>query len=140
MVKGFVNYTYDTGVGTGYGGGASVKHMRFEDVHFVSNTVDYAIWFQLTPRYWTGRGYPEGRGIAKPIPIDDVRFVNCTFENDGGHIWIDGGDSPLTNFVFENCTFYHADPAQPDGGEERRSDPVQERQDQRNGDPECSIS
>ena len=65
MVKGFVNYTYDTGVGTGYGGGASVKHMRFEDVHFVSNTVDYAIWFQLAPRYWTGRGYPEGRGIAK---------------------------------------------------------------------------
>jgi len=20
---------------------------------------------------------------------------------------IDGGESPLTNFVFENCTFYH---------------------------------
>jgi hypothetical protein len=107
VVKGFVNYTYDTGVGTGYGGGASVKHLRFEDVHFVSNTVDYAIWFQLAPRYWTGRGYPEGRGTARPYPSDDIRFVNCTFENDGGHIWIDGGDSPLTNFVFENCTFYH---------------------------------
>ena len=107
VVKGFVNYTYDTGVGTGYGGGASVKHLRFEDVHFVSNTVDYAIWFQLSPRYWTGRGYPEGRGIAKAYPSDDVRFVNCTFEMDGGHIWIDGGESPLTNFVFENCTFYH---------------------------------
>ena len=25
---------------------------------------------------------------------------------DGGHIWIDAGDSALTNFVFENCTFY----------------------------------
>jgi hypothetical protein len=108
VVKGFVNYTYDTGVGTGYGGGASVRHMRFEDVHFVSNTVDYAIWFQLTPRYWTGRAYPEGRGIAKPYPSDDIRFVNCTFEKDGGYIWIDAGDSPLTNFVFENCTFYHA--------------------------------
>ena len=107
VVKGFVNYTYDTGVGTGYGGGASVKHLRFEDVHFVSNTVDYAIWFQLAPRYWTGRGYPEGRGTARAYPSDDVRFVNCTFENDGGHIWIDGGESPLTNFVFENCTFYH---------------------------------
>jgi hypothetical protein len=107
VVKGFVNYTYDTGVGTGYGGGASVKHMRFEDVHFVSNTVDYAVWFQLSPRYWTGRGYPEGRGVAKAIPIDDVKFINCTFEMDGGHIWIDGGESPLTNFVFENCTFYH---------------------------------
>ena len=106
VVKGFVNYTYDTGVGTGYGGGASVKHMRFEDVHFVSNTVDYAIWFQLSPRYWTGRAYPEGRGIAKAYPSDDVRFVNCTFESDGGHIWIDAGESPLTNFVFENCTFY----------------------------------
>jgi hypothetical protein len=81
--------------------------MRFEDVHFVSNTVDYAIWFQLAPRYWTGRGYPEGRGTAKPIPSDDVRFAGCTFETDGGHIWIDAGDSPLTNFVFENCTFYH---------------------------------
>jgi len=107
VVKGFVNYTYDTGVGTGYGGGASVKHMRFEDVHFVANTVDYAIWFQLGPRYWTGRGYPEGRGVAKAIPSDDIKFVGCTFENDGGHIWIDGGESPLTNFVFENCTFYH---------------------------------
>ena len=107
VVKGFVNYTYDTGVCTGYGGGASVKHMRFEDVHFVANTVDYAIWFQLAPRYWTGRGYPEGRGTAKPTPSDDVRFVNCTFEMDGGHIWIDAGDSALTNFVFENCTFYH---------------------------------
>ena len=64
--------------------------------------------FSLRPAYWTGRAYPEGRGIAKPFPSDDVRFVNCTFENDGGHIWIDAGESPLTNFVFENCTFYRA--------------------------------
>jgi hypothetical protein len=38
--------------------------------------------------------------------LDDFKFVNCTFENDGGQIYIDGGDNPLTNFVFENCTFY----------------------------------
>jgi hypothetical protein len=38
--------------------------------------------------------------------LDDFRFVNCTFESDGGHIYIDGGELPLTNFVFENCTFY----------------------------------
>jgi hypothetical protein len=103
-----VNYTYDTGVGTGYGGAASVKHLLFEDVHFVSNTVDYAVWFQHVPRYWTGRGYPEGRGIGKPAPTDDVRFVNCSFETDGGHIYIDAGDSPFTNLVFENCTMHKA--------------------------------
>ncbi len=108
VVKGFVNYTYDTGVGTGYGNPASVSHLRFEDVHFVSNTVDYAVWFQHAPRYWTGRGYPEGRGIGKPAPTDDVRFVNCSFENDGGHIWIDAGDSPFTNLVFDHCTFFKA--------------------------------
>ena len=34
--------------------------------------------------------------------------MNCTFENEGGHIYIDGGDNPLTNFVFENCTFHKA--------------------------------
>jgi hypothetical protein len=107
VVKGFVNYTSDTGVGTGYGGAASVKHLRFEDVHFVANQQDYAIWFQLTPTYWTGMAYPEGAKMSKPVVIDDIRFVNCTFENDGGHIYIDGGESPLTNFVFENCTFYH---------------------------------
>ncbi|MGD1043498.1 MAG: hypothetical protein ABR913_10645, partial [Sedimentisphaerales bacterium] len=38
--------------------------------------------------------------------LDDFRFINCSFENDGGHIYIDGGDLPLTNFVFENCVFY----------------------------------
>jgi len=107
VVKGFVNYTYDSGVTTGYGNAASMRHVRFEDVHFVSNTVDYAVWISHTPRFWTGRGYPEGRGIGKPAPTDDVRFVNCTFENDGGHLFIDAGDSPFTNLVFENCTFHH---------------------------------
>jgi hypothetical protein len=41
--------------------------------------------------------------------LDDFRVVNSSFESDGGHIYIDGGDVPLTNFVFENCTFYKAD-------------------------------
>jgi hypothetical protein len=31
--------------------------------------------------------------------------VNTTFENDGGHVYIDGGKAALTNLVFENCTF-----------------------------------
>jgi hypothetical protein len=39
--------------------------------------------------------------------LDDFYFKNCTWEHDGGQIYIDGGDSPLTNFVFDNCTFYH---------------------------------
>ena len=38
--------------------------------------------------------------------MDDFKFINCTFENDGGQIYLDGGDLPLTRFVFENCTFY----------------------------------
>jgi hypothetical protein len=38
--------------------------------------------------------------------MDDFRFVNCTFENDGGQVYIDGGENPLTNFAFENCVFY----------------------------------
>jgi hypothetical protein len=107
VVKGFVNYTYDSGLTTGYGVGAGVKHLRFEDVHYVSNEVDWAVWIQLTPAFFTGRAYPEGAKFTKPAPIDDWRFVNCSFESDGGHVYIDGGESPLTNIVFENCTFYH---------------------------------
>ena len=106
VVKGYVNYTYDSGVTTGYGGAAAVTHMRFEDVHFVSNHVDYSIFVQETPAFFTGRAYPEGLKFSKPAPMDDVRFVNCSWEGDGGYMWIDGGDSPLTNWVFENCTFY----------------------------------
>ncbi|HMD72006.1 MAG TPA: glycosyl hydrolase family 28-related protein [Bryobacteraceae bacterium] len=105
LVKGFVNYTSDTGVGGGYGGAAPVKHLRFEDVHFVANQQDYAVWFQLTPTFWTGQAYPEGAKMSRIVVIDDIRFVNCTFENDGGHVYIDAGESPVTNFVFENCTF-----------------------------------
>jgi hypothetical protein len=108
VVKGFVNYTYTSSLAIGYGSAPAVRHLRFEDVHFVTNQQKFSIWIQLTPVYYTGRAYPEGSKFSKPVSLDDFRFVNCTFENDGGHIYIDGGESPLTNFVFENCTFYKA--------------------------------
>jgi len=108
VVRGFVNYTYTAGLAIGYGGAPAVKHLRFEDVHFVSNHNKYAIWIQLTPAYFTGRGYSAGARPSKDAPLDDFRFVNCTFENDGGQVYIDGGDLPLTNFAFENCIFHKA--------------------------------
>lgn len=108
VVKGFVNYTYTAGLAIGYGGAPAVKHLRFEDVHFVTNHNKYAIWIQLTPAYFAGRGYSAGARPSKEAPLDDFRFVNCTFENEGGHIYIDGGGLPLTNFVFENCVFHKA--------------------------------
>jgi len=106
VVKGFVNYTYTAGIAIGYGGAPPIKHLRIEDVHFITNHNKYAIWIQLTPAYFTGRGYSSGARPSQNAPLDDFRFVRCTFENDGGHIYIDGGDQPLTNFVFEDCTFY----------------------------------
>ncbi|MDP2895350.1 MAG: glycosyl hydrolase family 28-related protein, partial [bacterium] len=106
VVKGFVNYTYTAGIAIGYGSAPPIKGLRFEDVHFVANHNKYAIWIQLTPVYFTGRGYASGTRFSRGANLDDFRFVNCTFENDGGHIYIDGGEQPLTNFVFENCTFY----------------------------------
>jgi hypothetical protein len=108
VVKGFVNYTYTAGLAIGYGGAPAVKHLRFEDVHFVANHNKFAIWIQLTPAYFTGRGYSAGARPSRNAPLDDFRFVNSTFENDGGHIYIDGGDSPLTYFAFENCVFHKA--------------------------------
>ena len=105
VVKGFVNYTYTSALAIGYGGAPPIKHLRFEDVNFISTHNKFAIWIQLTPAYFTGRGYSAGSKSSHAI-LDDFRFVNCTFENDGGHIYIDGGEMPLTNFVFENCTFY----------------------------------
>jgi hypothetical protein len=62
------------------------------------------VWIQFTPAYFTGRGYPTKASSKQAL--DDFHFINCTWEHDGGQIYIDGGDSPLTNFVFENCTFY----------------------------------
>ena len=106
VVKGFVNYSYTASLAIGYGGAPSVKHLRFEDVNFVANHNKFAVWIQLTPAYFTGRGYSSGAKFSRNAPLDDFRFVNCAFENDGGQIYIDGGELPLTDFVFENCTFY----------------------------------
>ena len=106
VVKGFVNYTYTSALAIGYGSAPAVKHVRFEDVHFVSTHNKFAVWIQLTPAYFIGRGYSSGSRPSRNAALDDFRFVNCSFENDGGHIYIDGGENALTNFVFENCTFY----------------------------------
>jgi hypothetical protein len=107
VIKGFVNYTYTASIAIGYGGAPNVRHLRMEDVHFVANQNKYAIWIQLSPVYFTGKGYSSGQKWSDGIVLDDFKFINCTFENDGGHIYIDGGKDPLTNFVFENCTFGH---------------------------------
>jgi hypothetical protein len=106
VVKGFVNYTYTAGLAIGYGGAPAVKHLRFEDVNFIANHNKFAIWIQLSPAYFKGRGYSSGAKFSRNAPMDDFRFVNCTFENDGGQVYIDGGENPLTNFAFENCAFY----------------------------------
>ncbi|MGA2169942.1 MAG: hypothetical protein ABSG62_17190 [Terracidiphilus sp.] len=108
VVKGFVNYTYTSALAIGYGGAPNIRHRRFDDVPFVSNQTKFAIWIQLTPAYFTGKGYTSGARSSENISLDDFRFVNSTFENDGGHIYIGGGKSPLTNCVFENCTFGNA--------------------------------
>jgi len=105
VVKGFVNYSYTASLAIGYGGAPNIEHLRFEDVHFIANQNKFAVWIQLTPAYFTGKGYTSGAHPSDDIVLDDFRFVNTTFENDGGHIYIDGGKAPLTNFVFENCTF-----------------------------------
>ena len=104
VVKGYVNYGYTSGLVLGYGSIPAAKHVRFEDVNFVTTQNKFAIWIQFTPAYFTGRGYPT-RASSKQA-LDDFHFINCTWEHDGGQIYIDGGDSELTNFVFENCTFY----------------------------------
>ena len=136
-MKGFVNYTYTASLAIGYGGAPAVKHLRFEDVNFVANHNKFAIWIQLTPAYFTGRGYSSGAKFSQNAPLDDFRFVNCTFENDGGHVYIDGGENPLTNFAFENCTFYKTTKPSLMMGQHVAPGPVQERQDQRSSDPEC---
>ena len=104
VVKGYVNYGYTSSVVLGYGSIPAVRHVRFEDVNFVSTQNKFAVWIQFTPAYFTGRGYPTKASSKQAL--DDFRFINCTWEHDGGQIYIDGGDSALTNFVFENCTFY----------------------------------
>jgi len=104
VVKGYVDYGYTSALVLGYGSIPAVKHVRFEDVNFVSTPNKFAVWIQFTPAYFTGRGYPT-RASSKQA-LDDFHFIHCTWEHDGGNIYIDGGDSALTNFVFENCTFY----------------------------------
>ena len=103
VVKGFVVYSYTCSLALGYGGVPRARHVRLEDVNFVANHNKFAIWIQSTPAYFVGRGYPTG---ARGNPLDDFQFVHCSFESDGGQVYIDGGNEPLTNFVFENCTFY----------------------------------
>ena len=105
VVKGFVNYTYTSALAIGYGGAPNISHLRFEDVHFVTNQNKFAVWIQLTPAYFTGKGYTSGLKSSEGISLNDFKFINTTFENDGGHIYIDGGNASLTNFVFESCTF-----------------------------------
>jgi hypothetical protein len=105
VVKGFVNYTYTSALAIGYGGAPNIQHLRFEDVHFVANQNKFAIWIQLTPAYFIGKGYTSGLKSSEGITLNDFRFIDTTFENDGGHIYIDGGNNPLVSFLFENCTF-----------------------------------
>jgi len=102
VVKGFVNYSYTSSLVMGYGGVPLVKGVRLEDAHFVANHNKFAIWIQSTPAYFVGRGYPTG---ARANTLDNIRIVNCSFESDGGQVYIDGGNQPLNNLVFENCTF-----------------------------------
>ena len=79
-----------------------LKHLRFEDVHFVTTIISSPSGFNLRPRILRARGIPRAPSRAKQA-LGRFRFVNCTFENDGGHIYIDGGDLPLTNFVLRTA-------------------------------------
>ena len=104
VVKGFVNYGFTSALVLGYGSIPAVRHVRFEDVNFIATQNKFAVWIQFTPAYFTGLGYPTRASSRQAL--DDFHFIDCTWEHDGGQIYIDGGDSPLTNFVFENCTFH----------------------------------
>ena len=106
-VRNFVNYTYTASIAIGYGGAPNIRHLLFDNVQFVTNQNKYAVWIQLSPAYFTGKGYTSGQKPSDGIVLDDFKFVNTSFENDGGHIYIDGGSDPVTNFVFQNCTFGH---------------------------------
>lgn len=103
-VKNYVDYSYTSAVAIGYGGAPNVQHLRFENVYFVSNQNKFALWIQLSPAYSVGKLY-EGSRWSDGITLNDFKFINTTFGDDGGQIYIDGGHDALTNFVFENCTF-----------------------------------
>jgi hypothetical protein len=104
-VKNFVDYSYTAAVAIGYGGAPNIQHLRFENVQFVTNQNKFAVWIQLSPAYFIGKGYTSGVKWSNGVALNDFKFINTTFGDDGGHIYIDGGNDQLTNFVFENCTF-----------------------------------
>ena len=74
VVKGFVNYTYTSALAIGYGGAPNIKHLRFEDVHFVTNQNKFAVWIQLTPAYFIGKGYTSGLKSSEGITLDDFKI------------------------------------------------------------------
>jgi len=53
-----VNYGYTSSLVLGYGGIPAARHVRFEDVNFVTMQHKFAVWIQFTPAYFAGRGYP----------------------------------------------------------------------------------
>ena len=126
VVKGFVNYTYTSALAIGYGGAPNIQHLRFEDVHFVTNQNKFAVWIQLTPAYFTGKGYTSGQKSSEGIVLDDFKFVNTTFENDGGHIYIDGGKDAVDQLCLRELHLRPCHPARPDDGRGCRPRPVQE--------------
>ena len=130
VVNGFVNYSYTCSLAIGYGGAAAINHLRIQNANFVTNHNKFAIWIQMTPAYFTGRGYPS-KG-SRNAPLNDFVFDNCTFESDGGQIYIDGGDQPLTNFVFQNCTF--SKPGKPGLITGQHVDPITFKNVKMNGD------
>ena len=103
VVKGFVGYGYDDGLAMGYHNESNykdVKDVLLEDVHFVSTWKSYAIWIAFIPNPRTGYSEQIDR------PLENFRFVNCTFE-EGGAVYIAGGAAPLTGFSFEGCRIYN---------------------------------
>jgi polygalacturonase len=102
VVQGFVGYGFDSGLALGYTGEAhytSVKNVHIEGYHAVSCRADYAVWIAFTKNPPTGYAEDLNR------PLENFTFKNCTFE-EGGGIYISGGESVIKGFQFENCTVY----------------------------------
>jgi hypothetical protein len=104
VIKGFVGYGFDSGLAVGYEKReckfSRISRVLLEDVHFVSNQVDYAIWIAFTRNPPTGYQKDE-----VDRSLEDFRFARCTFE-EAGAIYISGGAAPLKDFVFEDCVIY----------------------------------
>jgi len=110
VVKNFVDYGYTSALVLGYGSIPAARHVRFEDVHFVSTQKQV----RRVDSIHSGVLYRPG--VSPPKPAANKRWTISTLSTvrgnmNGGQIYIDGGDSPLTNFVFENCSF--ATPSRP---------------------------